>query len=100
MSAILYRLWYLGTLFWWGYNVLEYKGGIAALFSKPWKRAWEIGTNNMYCQLDLSTWCQSISVSYWERTELNETFGLIVRFAGIPAGILAAIFLFSIVFRG
>lgn len=84
MLRILLRMWVLITLGWWIYNLWLNRDKLATLRDRDWGQALEYGINNIFCDLKLAKLCRDVSVSFFQRGQVNETFGLIVTFVGWP----------------
>jgi hypothetical protein len=82
--AILLRLWVVVTIAWWAYHLYLYRDKLSTFKTRDWGQAFEYGVNNIFCDFPALGLCKDVSVSMFKRTEVNETFGLIVTFVGWP----------------
>ncbi len=94
MLAILLRLWAVGTLAWLAYNLYLYRDKLSTFKDRDLREAFGYGINNLLCDLKVPNLCHDVSVSFFRRSEVNETFGFIVTFIGWPIfGFLACLVL-------
>jgi hypothetical protein len=84
MIGLLLRLWLVVTVIWWGYNLYLNRDMLGTFKDRDWAQALEYGVNNIICDLKIPSYCREISISFWQKSHVNETFGLIVTFVGWP----------------
>jgi hypothetical protein len=84
MLAILLRFWVVGTIAWLAYNFYLYRDKLDTFKQRDWLEALGYGINNVLCDLKVPNLCRQVSVSFFRRSEVNETFGFIVTFVGWP----------------
>ena len=87
MSRVLFRLWFMGTVLWWGYNLYLYRDKLSSFGGRDWGHSLEYGINNFFCDLQIQALCRNVSTTL-NRSEINETFGFIVTFVGVPLLVL------------
>jgi hypothetical protein len=84
MLGVLLRFWLVITILWWGYNLYIHRDKLGTLKERDWMQALEYGVNNIFCEIKIFGNCKAISVPFFQRSQVNETFGLIVSFIGYP----------------
>lgn len=99
MFRILLRLWIVATIVWWAYHLYFYRDKLDTFRTRDWGQALEYGLNNIFCDFKAPGLCKDVSVSIFKRTEVNETFGFIVIFAGWPVLFLAACLIIAWIVR-
>lgn len=99
MLSILLRLWLIITICWWGYNLYLHRGEFNELKGRNWGQAFQYGINNFFCDIKIFGNCHDLSIPFFQRSLVNETFGLIVTFVGYPILALTVCFLIAWIFR-
>jgi len=94
---IILKLWLAATLVWVVYNAYIYRDKLAT--PRDWKLGFEYGINNIFCDLKFLGNCRDLQVSIFQHSELNETFGMIVMFVGVPLAALVGGLVFVWIFR-
>jgi hypothetical protein len=94
---IILKLWLAVALAWIAYNAYVYREKLAV--PRDWKLGLEYGTNNIFCDVKFLGNCRDLNTSIFQRSELNETFGMIVIFIGVPLATLFGLFILVWIFR-
>lgn len=89
----------LGTIGWIAYNLYLYRDKMSSFKDRDWRLAFEYGMNNIVCDLKIPGLCREVSVSFFKRSEVNETFGYIVTFGIVPLLLLLASLILAWVLR-
>jgi hypothetical protein len=90
MLVKLLRLWIVVTIVWIAYHLYLYREKLSTFRDRNWGEALDYGVNNILCDWRISGLCRDVSVSFFRRSEVNETFGFMVTFVGWPVLLLAA----------
>jgi hypothetical protein len=86
MLRIVLKIWLIFALAWTIYNAYVYREKLGA--PRDWRLGFEYGANNILCDIKFLGDCRDLHTSIFQRSELNETFGMIVLFAGVPLAAL------------
>jgi hypothetical protein len=84
MRRALSRLWLVATLFWWTYSLFEARDRLSTFGERDWLLALNYGVNNLFCDLRILGLCREVAVPFFQRSQVNETFGLFTTFVGVP----------------
>jgi hypothetical protein len=84
MAKIMLRVWFVGTAIWLVYNLYLHRGELSSFKDRNWGAALDHGFRNFFCDLGASGLCKGPLSSFLQQTQMNETFGLLVTFVGVP----------------
>src|ERR1700744_5928656 len=99
LLRMLFRLWVVATICWWGYNLYLHRDEWDSLKQRDWALALKYGFNNFFCDVKVLGNCQDLAIPYFHQSQVNETFGLIVTFVGYPVLALLACLIVAWILR-
>ena len=100
MTKVMLRIWLVGTVLWLVRNLYIHRSELSGFKDRDWGAAFNYGVNNFMCDLGFSASRQSTVGAFWQRGQLNETFGLIIAFLGAPVAFLVACLTVAWIFHG
>lgn len=94
MLRMLLRTWLVLTIAWLMYGLYLHRDKLITFKDRDWALALQYGLNNLVCDIKMLGGCRDLSIPFFQRSQLNETFGLAVTFVGYPLlGLLACLVL-------
>ena len=99
MCRMLLRIWLVAVILLWGYHLYLYRDKLHTFKDRDWRLALEYGINNFLCDFKVFGNCRDVPVPFWKRTEINETFGIIVNFFGWPLLLLVVCLIVAWILR-
>jgi hypothetical protein len=92
LKRVLLRAWFVAAVLWLLWCAYFFRDRLSGFWSRDWDRALAWGLNNIFCDIRILGNCRDLGVAITEQAELNETFLMLVFFAGVPLlGLLAVL---------
>jgi len=100
MTKVMLRIWLVGTILWLVRNLYIHRSELSGFNDRDWNAALTYGVKNFICDLGVSASCPSAVGAFWQKGQLNETFGLILTFVGVPVAFFFACLTVAWIFHG